>query len=72
MLGQIVIKLFGQIVIKLLGQIVIKLFGQVVIKLLGQIVIKLFGPNYLINGGVRHLFWPRVAVKKIAETLRAP
>jgi hypothetical protein len=33
--------------------------------------IKFFGPNYLINGSVRYFFWPRGAVKKIAETLRA-
>jgi hypothetical protein len=38
------------------------------LKLLGQIVIKLFGLNYLINGGVRHLFWPRGAVKNCWDT----
>ena len=33
-------------------------------------VIMLIGPNYLMNGSVRYFFWPRDAVKKIAEALR--
>ena len=41
------------------------LFFQTATKLSGQIVTKLFGLNYLINGSVRYLYWPRGAVKKL-------